>query len=385
MVSPNRGNQELEMALDAPIVERQSLQLSDLNEDVLLKIFLYLNLEELIGVVEMDERFLHICRQAFQKIHNDKYVKLPRKANHITTENYFIKNVDLLHYFGRNISKMDIEFNDSNRDDHHIYYLIVLHCRHTLTELDVSGDFSKGLKTNKPFTKLKTLRIRFQSLDVGLCKIAEWFPVLENVIVTEGSENRDHHLHKLVLTVSKIHMGSDTMFKLPSIYLYLRRNLLRRDFVLSNLAVPSNCVKCLEVETVSLTDWYSRYIDKLSNLQTLKITSSFLPVNLIYPSILIKLDHLTHLEFNLEVVVNVNLWRIGTLVILPYMKLCKNLTTVKMTYKKEFDRPFAAVEIDAFLESMKNKESDYKLWSFSSQLSSHEITFKLEKYSSFCY
>lgn len=115
------------------------LKLTDLNEFVLEKIFVYLNAEELVNIVKYDDIFLSSSRRVFQRKYRNEYIQVPLKKKGTSTSTQdFNRNADLLRYFGENISKLEIkidEMNDDNPLDKRLYHLIVTMCCETLLEM----------------------------------------------------------------------------------------------------------------------------------------------------------------------------------------------------------------------------------------------------------
>lgn len=159
------------------------LKLSDLNDDVIGEIFSYLSAEDLVNVVNMDDVFLASCSRAFQRNYKNKCIKLPlRETGSTTGGDDFIKNAQLLRYFGEDISKLEFTIDNDNPMNLSIYHLMVVHCHETLTEIKFLYP-STELKIYKCFKKLTTMTICHGSVDQSMCQFGTWFPVLENLFV----------------------------------------------------------------------------------------------------------------------------------------------------------------------------------------------------------
>lgn len=187
MKSNKRKNQGSDVSEDNSKFKRvtrsQSLKLQDLNEDVLMKIFSYLTVEDLVNVVNSDKRFLDCSRRTVQRKYKTEYIHLPLKYKDqcYISKQCVRRNADILRYFGANISRLEIDFNDRCANDRRILDLIIKSCRDNLTELRVLRPNGE-LKINESFNKVKNLTISIGYIIQSLDQLVEWFPMLENLV-----------------------------------------------------------------------------------------------------------------------------------------------------------------------------------------------------------
>lgn len=305
----------------------EQMKLSDLNEDVLIEIFSYLNAQEMVNVVKMDEVFLHTCRLAFQRNYKEKYIKLPMRESWANRKIDFIKNAELLRYFGENISKLEIAIDADNPIERRIYHLVVTKCRKTLTEITFLFP-TTDLIINKCFTKLKTLSIGHGSVDQSMCRFRKWFPMLENLHIDcvdniakqMNMRSRIETLKCFSLDFSDENCELEYKLRIQDINEFIKCNPQLKEFrftldgfnidtdtfidtdtrlgdifpeklitvklnvpfdafhvipdhseALSELAISNHRVEHLEISTVRLTPQLCSYIDKCANLKSVKI------------------------------------------------------------------------------------------------------------------
>lgn len=134
MESKKRKNEEIDEpeAKRFNLAETTNTTTMPLNEDVLAEIFSYLNAEEMVQVVKADEMFLSSCREAFKIKYRNEYITLPIMNFDIATNEDSTdlkRNVELLHYFGDKISKLEFEFDEDAPIEERIDFdLIVTIC-----------------------------------------------------------------------------------------------------------------------------------------------------------------------------------------------------------------------------------------------------------------
>lgn len=316
---------------------RISLKLADLIEDVLEKIFSYLHKEDLVNVVKSDKRLLNSCRQAFRRRYKTEYIVMPWRdepsVSDVTTKECFSRSKDLIRYFGKNISKLEVKLLYEGDDgdivspmDQRIFNLMVKHCRETLTEIKL-WEPMPGLEIKKCFTNVKTLAIYHGDVDESVLEIHKWFPKLQNLIFDcvydlstcfdmtrtipslksfslnfsdEAFEEyrgvgiqdlnrfieRNPQLNELNLTLDEFNIGtnqqlftSDRLHEhiIPGELLTVTLNIPFDEFhyedlkVLELLQVPIDRIAHLHVKPDVFTEQICKYIQRCVNLKTLKL------------------------------------------------------------------------------------------------------------------
>lgn len=312
MVSQKREHQKIE----EPEATRLPLKLGDLAEDVLIKIFSYLDATDLMNLVRFDKMFLSCCRQAFGKTYKESFIELPVKERTIED---FATTVELLSNFGRQITRVSLNIHKEIVIRLSIYHLIVTHCRETLTAIKFAHS-SLHLKINKPFPNVKTLIVCNGFVDTSVWQFHKWFPMLENLFVNRVGNiaalfnerrtipslkcfslkltNGRHNVHiqgvnafikcnpqlnEVRLPVGDILFKTDDSVnvlgggivpeKIMTVKLYARNVRWSREYseTLAQLAVPNDRIERLEIFANELTKQMGVFITKCVNLQFLKI------------------------------------------------------------------------------------------------------------------
>lgn len=417
-----------------------TLKLTELNEDVLVEIFSYLNAEQLINMVKADEIFLSSSGQAFRKIYYTKYIQLPFQKTGITSKMDFQRNSDLLRYFGESISKLEFEMNEDNPTEYRIYHLIITNCRETLTELKILCPSTK-LKMIKSFTKLKTLNICNGVADRTLCQVPKWFPVLQNLIINgvtnispvlsqeikslkSFSMDFTHHfdhkyykyhiqnfnrfidlnpqLNELCLTMDDDMIMTEKFISFSSTSNRLQDNIHQpaaesmtvklilpfnmwssvNTASLAQLKIPFDRIERLEFTTAMFTAQICGFAANCKNLKTLKLTVTR-HVNSEFLSKFESLawtrtsECLTHLELSIALFFYEDYANISLTIIRCYLKQHKNLKMLKFTVRKFGDT------VKLPLPTIRAK-IDLNLWTISQQVMQNDIlqsviTFTLNK------
>lgn len=154
----------------------QTTKLTDLNEDVLVHVFEYLDTENMINVVKASKTFLKSSQRAFKRQFLNKYIELPLRD----TNKAFERSTEIIRYFGENISKLELNYGIlKGQRNKQMHDLVMKQCNETLIEIHFRG-LSTNLTINKCFPKLKTLNISEGCVDSSLCALEKWFPSVEN-------------------------------------------------------------------------------------------------------------------------------------------------------------------------------------------------------------
>ncbi|XP_037031422.1 uncharacterized protein LOC119070963 [Bradysia coprophila] len=161
----------------------QPLKLVDLNEDVLEKIFSYLDIQDLVNVVNSDKEYLNSSRSAFKRKYRGTCIQMPFVSNEVDPTQQCVSNVELLRYFGESMSILEFCFDCNHPNAQRIFHLVVTYCRETLTELKMSHLSSVGFPLNKSFTKVRKLTFSRGNPNLPSSQLAEWFPSLEILVI----------------------------------------------------------------------------------------------------------------------------------------------------------------------------------------------------------
>lgn len=171
-----------------------TLNLIDLNDDVIVKIFTFLDDGDFLNVKKTCKQFSFNIIEAFKQKYRKEYLKLPLMESDRTSNKDLKRTDELLTYFGIYIGNLEFIFNKNNPIDIKIFDLIAAKCHETLVRLKIWLPSNK-LKIQKRFTKLKTLQILHGSVDPSICQLHKWFPVLDDLSIQSVRNIRMHHLN----------------------------------------------------------------------------------------------------------------------------------------------------------------------------------------------
>lgn len=406
-------------------VDNVALKLSDLNEDVLLKIFSYLNEEEMINIVKARGLFLATCQQAFKHKYKNKYIEISLHLDYRPI-------IDLLRYFGKNITKLQLHYSWANKVKRaRIHDRVLGTCHDTLIEIHFIG-ISAESKIDKCFTKLKTLHIAHGSVDNSMCQFGKWFPRMEDLRITSITNidtklNVRRHIPSLkrfsmvfsknctdryMLRVCKLNNLIYSNLQLSEICLKLsdthndavigRVNMvdvaaaipkqltsLKLELVysrglyseeLAQLMVPKGSIEHLELTTNRLNEQTCDFVKSCSNLKSMTLVIDFLRICFMADQFFrgrawldsTKHVHLTDLNICFYAEVRffavdfaVDTLNIALLAVEPFMKHCRNLNTVTIKYKlgQRSTSFVAEFNKDVSFDALKNR-INLGVWSF---------------------
>lgn len=418
-----------EVGMDEPKAKRLTLNekplpplvITDLNEDVLDKIFSYLNVKEWIDMIESDERFLSCSRRVFRTQHLLKCLQLPLKTKNITSKMDICKNAKFLRYFGESITKMEFRMNEDDPIVHRIYHLIITNCRETLINLKILCPSTK-LTISKSFKKLKSLNLCYGSVDRSMGQLNKWFPVLENLSIACVSntssilnqrigtlkwfsldlDEKYHNLHinslnnfiesnpqleELHLTLhDKIMTETNTYDRLhhntphPEKSMAVKLNLPFNNWgseystPLAQLQLPVDRIECLEISAATFTLQICSYATKFVNLKSLKLTakrridSEYLKI--FNEAVWIKTtpthDCLTHLEISMALLCYKSYANVAVTTMRHYLERYKNLKTLAFIISR-YDAP------DHLPMDVIQSRIDLSVWAFTYTITRNEI------------
>lgn len=390
-MAPNKRKRTINDEQRKPKCSRevnQNKKLSDLNEDVLIEIFLYLNEEDLLNVVNASKVFSSICHRTVKQKYKNAFFKLPLDTTRykcMTNTNYAVElSIEFLRCFGKDISKIKLNYRlfDSEKCNSIIHDMVLETCHESLTEIEFIN-LSIDLKINKCFTKLKTLRIASGNVDNSVCQFSRWFPKVEklyincvNNIATKLNARRGISSLKRFSLCSCSWSGK--IFKLnqfissnpqlkvlgvnedQSIYDHIEYHTMNKSDSLKGAVSPvqmmtvklgmisqesirhlaTDRIEHLELKN-SISSDACALIAKCLNLKTLKLFFGFTGSSLCR---LFEKDPwksaanhrlLTQLELVFDIYEDTDVLKIGLMAIVPYLKECKNLCAISDSILRE--------------------------------------------------
>lgn len=421
---------------------KKNMKLSDLNEDVLVQIFLYLNENELLDVVHATKMFLNCCRRVVEKKYKKNTVILPLGNAGFSSKNCseidFNRSMDFVRYLGENISKMAIHYGKlTDGKSKRFHDLVLKFCHATLIDIEFY-DLSIDLKINKCFPKVKYLGIFNGNVDDSLCQFTNWFPKVEKLfigcvcnIATKFNTRREISTLKdfsftdalkrdSVLELCKLNQFIVNNPQLEVLHLNIDSNILRnfnrsvspRKLVLNSvspgqmrnvqlklldtdailhLTIPKDRIEHLEVNNCTSNE-VTEFVANCFNLKTLKLKDLLLNWNVL-ETVLVEIfkgatwkriakhDLLTHLEIHFKIVAASDALTVGLLAILPFLEQCSELRSVKVGYFFLNERYWIPNAQNANKFDAIKSQIDLKQWSFTSEilLDKNEFSFTLKK------
>lgn len=125
-----------------------------INDDCLEKLFLYLNLKDLVNISVSDTRFLNSAGYVFRQLHADKLIIFDPCTSNRKTFNDFL---NILDGFGNSIRRLQVTFYHEQRyrnRNQEILNRIVDKCSKSVVELNLSN-IPNDMNISKPFSNLQ--------------------------------------------------------------------------------------------------------------------------------------------------------------------------------------------------------------------------------------
>lgn len=183
----NADNDSTSLAKKLKQNENDNILMMD--HEGLAKILKYLSKDELLKVIEDDERLLPIARCVFKQKF-DHWIEVTNEYEPDRQE--MSASIKLLKYFGVVIRKLEIVYKDEYRSfDHIIDEAVVEHCYKTLGEIKiVNANRFSMFKINKAFEKVTNLELFNGNICTAATDIPKYFPNLVRLdLIDLKSEN----------------------------------------------------------------------------------------------------------------------------------------------------------------------------------------------------
>lgn len=202
------------------IVSNQ-LQLVDINNDCLQKIFNCLSLEDLFNVAESHPQFSTAVRMVYSHRYRNKKVCLNFDSINVSGVMGIEVRMDVaaifFQHFGSTLSSLFINFHSNH--DIEIEKSLQDHCANSLIDLElVSCDTSNFSAITEPFEKVEKLTITKSTLNQKLSQLNLWFPCVTclelinvNSLQPEGLAANLQQLKSLVIHNEKMTISLATV------------------------------------------------------------------------------------------------------------------------------------------------------------------------------
>lgn len=168
-------------------------KITDVNNDCLENIFKYLNLDDLLNVVDANKWLRVAADYVYRRRYGQRIVELcdlnSKKTGYIQTNNKSPKIAGLkkclrfVRCFGHNIYELKIDYCRSSRKDYtYLDQYVNEFCADSLTHIKYIRKSTILLEIpEKPFTKLEILGIIHSNLGNRFEEIMKWFPKLRRL------------------------------------------------------------------------------------------------------------------------------------------------------------------------------------------------------------
>lgn len=155
----------------------QSTQIGDLNDNCLIQIFQHLSMNDLVNIVDYDNRVSNAAQFVFNKKFADNCFTI---SNRLDRKNEKVPwSVTLLKHFGAIIKKLHVVYDERyRRIDMLIDNTIISHCRKSLVEIKFeNADSFTMYDINEPFENVLVVSfVRSKFCDL-ISNFGKWFPM----------------------------------------------------------------------------------------------------------------------------------------------------------------------------------------------------------------
>lgn len=233
--------------------------ITDLNDDCLLKIFELLELEDHLNIANANKYLNPAASWIFNKTQGEKTIFLEdfhigtRTPIVVSREKIYIRGLNtafkFLRCFGRCITKLEVNYFGITMQNYaHIIRYLKNYCATSLTEIKLfnAPEFLKNTQTS--FPKVESVRADGGNLGSDLAKFAEWFPELrrlELVCDEECGYASFPHLENLSVQIQNFDPILDSDWLETGIAQLIRLNHLQSLCI--SFSVPVKFINFLEI------------------------------------------------------------------------------------------------------------------------------------------
>lgn len=176
----------------------RNLKLKDLNDNCLIKIFSYLSLNDLVRIVDFDERFSAPAKYVFGQRFGKNPFKMDRfwykKSKWVRA-----RTLSMLNHFGDKITEIDVFYEDLTDPNEELGNLIIEKCHKSLVKINFRGtNQSRITKLIEPFENVRAVSFEHgESCDL-ISEFNKWFPKAKSLSLlqmklTNDDKNRLQH------------------------------------------------------------------------------------------------------------------------------------------------------------------------------------------------
>lgn len=165
--------------------ELPKLRLQDLNDDCLIKIFRSLSLNDLVRIVDFDERFTTAAKYVFGRRFGKKPFKMD-KFWYNKTEMIRARTLSMLNYFGEVITHLHLTYEDLIEPNEDLGNVLIAKCRKSLLKIVFSGTNPSIIpQLIEPFENVQAVSFEYgESCDL-ISQFNKWFPKADTLSLRE--------------------------------------------------------------------------------------------------------------------------------------------------------------------------------------------------------
>lgn len=183
----------------------------DLNIDVQLVIFEYLDLEDLTSVAETHGHFLYLAQDIYRRKFSKKVIgfigfgasKAENELKNRMEINEFPMALNVLKHFGSFISSLEVSYSTNNKHIRDLYKCINFYCAKTLIEIKIDQHNTYNRDTffgnmTKSFWKVERVSIRghHNNFRSSTLSFRDLFPVMRHLSLTFVSYSHTNGLYQ---------------------------------------------------------------------------------------------------------------------------------------------------------------------------------------------
>lgn len=163
----------------------RTLRLKDLNDDCLIKIFRSLSLNDLVRIVDFDERFTAAAKYVFGRRFGKKPFKMD-KFWYNKTEMIRARTLSMLNHFGEVITHLHLTYEDLIAPNEDLGSVLIAKCRKSLVKIVFSGTSQSIIpQLIEPFENVQAVSFEHGVYCDLISQFNKWFPKADTLSLRE--------------------------------------------------------------------------------------------------------------------------------------------------------------------------------------------------------
>lgn len=185
-----KSENKLNLKTNSSDSPEKKMRLEDLNDDCKFEIYKYLDVNDLVNLIEYDSQFLISAMEYFRLKRSDEYLVTNQFNPRIENESISVK---ALKYFGGLLKKLIVHYSEKyRRYDKDIDNAIIVNCKQTLFELHFkNADCLAMNEITEPFRHVRTVQFKGGSFCELVNRFDQYFPNAETLTFTSVPFEKD--------------------------------------------------------------------------------------------------------------------------------------------------------------------------------------------------